>query len=117
VTDLSPEHAILFDQIGERLPLSMIEPPDDGQEQQPKDRYVDHERELMSRPRQEARQSYRSGAGTLRATRSCSVTTRAHLRRLDPVSSGKARTTSLGEGEALDDVRSLNPFAPVPVAG
>ena len=51
---LPPEEAILFDQIGERLPLPMIEPTDEGQEQQPKDRHVDHERELIPRTRQES---------------------------------------------------------------
>ena len=51
-TDLPPEEAILFDQIGERLPLPAIEPTDDGEEQQPKNRHVDHERELISRTRQ-----------------------------------------------------------------
>ena len=51
---LPPEEAILFDQIGERLPLPMIEPTDEGQGQQPKDRHVDHERELIPRTRQES---------------------------------------------------------------
>jgi hypothetical protein len=49
LTDLPPQDAILFDQIGERFPLSVIEPTGNGQEQQPKDRHVDHEPELISR--------------------------------------------------------------------
>jgi len=49
--DLVPEHAILFDQIGERLPLPAIEPTGEGEEQQPKDRHVDHEWELISQDR------------------------------------------------------------------
>jgi hypothetical protein len=32
-----------------------IDPTGDGQEQQPKHRHVDHERELISRPRQNGR--------------------------------------------------------------
>jgi hypothetical protein len=58
--DLLPEDAILFDQIGERLPLPAIEPTGDGEEQQPKDRHVDHERELISQTRQESPQCCRS---------------------------------------------------------
>ena len=58
--DLPPEEAILFDQIGERLPLPMIEPTDEGQEQQPKDGHVDHERELISQPDETVRQIIRS---------------------------------------------------------
>ena len=49
LTDLPPEHAVLFDQIGERFPFLAIEPTGNGQEQQPKDRHVDHEREVISR--------------------------------------------------------------------
>ena len=53
------DDAILFDQIGERLPLPAIEPTGDGEEQQPKDRLVDHERELISRTGQESPQGCR----------------------------------------------------------
>ena len=59
-TQLPPQEAILFDQIGERLPLPMIEPTDEGQEQQPKDGHVDHERELISQPDETVRQIIRS---------------------------------------------------------
>jgi len=59
-TDLPPEEAILFDQIGERLPLAVIEPSDDGQQQQPKDRHVDHERALISHADETVRQITRS---------------------------------------------------------
>ena len=51
LTDMFPQEAILFDQIGERLPLPAIEPTGDGQKQQAKDRHVDHERELISQDR------------------------------------------------------------------
>jgi hypothetical protein len=44
-----------FNQIRERLPFPAIEPTGDGQEQQPQHRDVDHERELISRPRKMAR--------------------------------------------------------------
>jgi hypothetical protein len=37
----------LIDQIGDRLALPAIEPADDGEEKQPKDRHVDHERESI----------------------------------------------------------------------
>src|SRR5262249_24391436 len=47
-TDLSSDKAILFNEIGHRLPLSAIEPADDSDEQQLEDRDVDHERELIS---------------------------------------------------------------------
>jgi hypothetical protein len=43
------KEAILFSQIGYRLAFPAIEPADDGDEQQPEDREVDHERELISR--------------------------------------------------------------------
>jgi hypothetical protein len=49
LTDLPPQDPILFDQICERFPLSVIEPTGNGQEQQPKDRHVDHEPGLISR--------------------------------------------------------------------
>ncbi len=45
-TDPSPKEAILFDQVGERLPLPAIEPAGDGEEQQTKGRHVDHGSEL-----------------------------------------------------------------------
>src|SRR5262249_49085131 len=48
-TGLSPEEAVLLDQIGERIPLLVIQPAGDGEKQQPKGRHVDHERELISR--------------------------------------------------------------------
>ena len=48
-TDLPPEEAILFDQVGECLPLPAIEPAGDGDEQQPKNGDVDHERQVISR--------------------------------------------------------------------
>ena len=51
-TQLPPQEAILFDQIGERLPFSAIEPSGDGDEQQLETRDVDHEREVISRPAQ-----------------------------------------------------------------
>jgi hypothetical protein len=54
-TDLPPKNAILFDQIGERLPLPAIEPTGDSQEQQSKHRQVDHEREVISRSHQNGR--------------------------------------------------------------
>jgi hypothetical protein len=54
--DLPPEEAILFDQIGERLPLPAIKPTDDGQEKQPEDGHVDHERELISQTDETVRQ-------------------------------------------------------------
>jgi hypothetical protein len=47
-TELPAEEAILFEQIGECLPLSTIEPSSDGEKEQPKGRHVDHERELTS---------------------------------------------------------------------
>jgi hypothetical protein len=55
LTDLPPKDAILFDQIRERFPLPAIEPTGDGQEQEPKHRQVDHERQLISRPLQNGR--------------------------------------------------------------
>jgi len=55
LTDLPPKDAILFDQIGERFPLPAIEPTGDGQEQEPKHRQIDHERQLISRSRQNGR--------------------------------------------------------------
>ena len=63
--DLPLEKAIFFDQIRERLPLATIKPPDDGQEQQPKDGHVDHERELISQTDEPVGQT-RSSRGTLR---------------------------------------------------
>src|SRR5262249_55960512 len=65
-TDLPPQDAILFDEIGHRLSLSAIEPASDGVEQQLKDRHVDNERERIPRTPQEWPQSCRSWAGTLR---------------------------------------------------
>jgi len=48
-TELSPEKAILFKEIGQRVPLPPIEPADDSEQQQVDNRDVDHERELISR--------------------------------------------------------------------
>ena len=47
-TELPPEEAILFDQIGERLSFPAIQPTGDAEEQDPKHRHVDHKRELIS---------------------------------------------------------------------
>jgi hypothetical protein len=47
-TELPPEEAILFDQIGERLPFPAIQRTGDTQEQEPKRGHVDHRRELIS---------------------------------------------------------------------
>ena len=47
-TELAPEEAILFDQIGERLAFPAIQPTGDAEEQGPKHGQVDHERELIS---------------------------------------------------------------------
>jgi hypothetical protein len=51
-TDLPSEKPILFDQIGEGLPVPAIEPAGDGQEQHPKDRHVDHGPEVISHARE-----------------------------------------------------------------
>jgi len=49
---LPPQKAILCDQISQRLSLLAIEPASDGEKQQPNDRHVDHERQLISRSKQ-----------------------------------------------------------------
>jgi len=54
-TELPPEEAIVFDQIRECRALSAIEPTRDGQKQQPKDRHVDHRREVISQTDEAAR--------------------------------------------------------------
>jgi hypothetical protein len=59
-TQLPAQDAILFNEIGQRLPLAAIEPTGDGQEQQPKNRQVDHERQLLSRTARQWPQSGRS---------------------------------------------------------
>src|SRR5262245_59431507 len=51
-TELPPQKAILCDQISQRLSLLAIEPASDGEKQQPNDRHVDHERQLISRSKQ-----------------------------------------------------------------
>jgi hypothetical protein len=60
LTELPPQQAILFNQIGERLPFPAIQPTRDAQEQQPKHRHVDHERQLISGTRQHWPESRRS---------------------------------------------------------
>ena len=64
--DLPAEQAILFDQIGERLSFAAIEPAGDSNEQQPKDRDVDHEPEVISRTAFATTDGPRSHSGTIR---------------------------------------------------
>lgn len=47
-TELPSQDPILLNQIGQRLSLAAIEPAGYGEEQQPKDGRVDHERQLIS---------------------------------------------------------------------
>src|SRR6516225_5752703 len=56
--ELPPEDAILFDQIGERLSFPAIQPTGDAEEQDPKHRRVDHKRELISEPSENARNPF-----------------------------------------------------------
>jgi hypothetical protein len=65
--ELSPKDTVLFNQIGERLPLSAIQPADDTEEQKAEDRDVDHERELISHDSVNASAHRRSYRGTIRA--------------------------------------------------
>ncbi len=58
--DLPAQEAILFNELGHCLPFPAIEPASDSEEQQLKNRDVDHERELISRTRQRCPQSCRS---------------------------------------------------------
>jgi hypothetical protein len=51
-TDLPPEKAILFDQVGDHLAFPAIEPAGNGEEQQPKDADVDHGPDVISHGRE-----------------------------------------------------------------
>ena len=46
---LAPKEAVLFDQVGERLPLSAVPPAGQDQQQRLEDRGVGHEPEVISR--------------------------------------------------------------------
>ena len=49
-TQLPAQEAVLFDQVGERLPLAALQPAGQDQQQHLEGRGVDHERELISQP-------------------------------------------------------------------
>ena len=50
-TELVPEDAILFDQVGQGLLVPMIQPADQGGEKNPRGRHVNHRGSLPHRPR------------------------------------------------------------------
>jgi hypothetical protein len=59
-TDPPPEKAILLDEVRNCRPLPAIEPAGDREQQQVQNRNVDHERQLISRTRENGRNSDRS---------------------------------------------------------